>query len=49
MIVITGGAGMIGSIVAWQLNRQGRDDLLLVDRPTHPEQWQNLCHRTYVD
>lgn len=49
MIVITGGAGMIGSIVAWQLNRQGRDDLLLVDRLTHPEQWQNLCHRTYVD
>lgn len=49
MIVITGGAGMIGSIVAWQLNRQGRDDLLLVDRPTHPEQWQNLCHRTYAD
>lgn len=49
MIVITGGAGMIGSMIAWQLNQQGLDDLLIVDRQTHPEQWQNLCHRRYAD
>ncbi|MCX7627556.1 MAG: ADP-glyceromanno-heptose 6-epimerase [Methylophilaceae bacterium] len=49
MIVITGGAGMIGSMIAWQLNRQGRDDLVLVDRQTHPDQWQNLCHRRYAE
>jgi ADP-L-glycero-D-manno-heptose 6-epimerase len=49
MIVITGGAGMIGSMIAWQLNQQGRDDLVIVDRQTHAEQWQNLCHRRYVE
>lgn len=50
MIVITGGAGMIGSMIAWHLNTQeGRDDLVIVDRCKHPEQWQNLCHRHYAD
>jgi ADP-L-glycero-D-manno-heptose 6-epimerase len=49
MIVITGGAGMIGSMIAWQLNQQGRDDLIIVDRQKHAEQWQNLCHRRYAD
>lgn len=47
MILITGGAGMIGSMIAWQLNQNGRDDLVIVDRQTHAEQWQNLCHRRY--
>ena len=50
MIVITGGAGMIGSMIAWHLNKElGRDDLIIVDRLKHPEQWQNLCHRRYAD
>src|SRR3990167_777338 len=49
MIIITGGAGMIGSMVAWCLNQQGDDHLLIVDDMHHPEQWQNLCHRKYVN
>ncbi len=50
MIVITGGAGMIGSIIAWHLNTQlKRDDLIIVDNITHEEQWQNLVHRQYVE
>lgn len=49
MIVITGGAGMIGSMIAWQLNQDGRDDLVIVDRQKHADQWQNLCHRSYAD
>ncbi len=49
MIVITGGAGMIGSIIAWHLNtRLNRDDIVIVDRITHEEQWQNLAHRQYA-
>ena len=49
MIVITGGAGMIGSMIAWHLNQiSGRDDLVIVDRQHHPEQWQNLVHRRYA-
>lgn len=49
MIVITGGAGMIGSIMAWHLNKLGRQDLVIVDRITHENQWQNLVHRHYAE
>ena len=49
MIVITGGAGMIGSIIAWHLNTKlKRDDLVIVDRITHEDQWQNLVKRQYI-
>lgn len=50
MIVITGGAGMIGSIMAWHLNTKlGREDLVITDRITHENQWQNLVHRKYAE
>lgn len=50
MIVITGGAGMIGSMIAWHLNTfSQRDDLLIVDRITHADQWQNLVKRHYAN
>ena len=49
MIVITGGAGMIGSMIAWHLNTVlGREDIVIVDRITHENQWQNLTHRQYA-
>ena len=49
MIVITGGAGMIGSIIAWHFNTKlNRDDLVIVDRITHGDQWQNLVKRQYA-
>lgn len=48
MIVITGGAGMIGSMIAWHLNTKlGRDDLVITDSISHEDQWQNLVHRDY--
>lgn len=50
MIVITGGAGMIGSIIAWHLNSKlCRNDLVIVDHITHENQWQNLVHRNYIE
>lgn len=50
MIVVTGGAGMIGSMIAWHLNQNlGRDDVVVVDRIEQPDQWQNMCHRRLVD
>ena len=49
MIVITGGAGMIGSIIAWHLNTKlQRDDLVITDHITHENQWQNLVKRQYA-
>lgn len=49
MIVITGGAGMIGSIIAWHLNTKlQRNDLVITDHITHENQWQNLVKRQYA-
>jgi len=48
MVVITGGAGMIGSMIAWHLNTQcNQQDIVIVDDITHESQWQNLVHRQY--
>lgn len=35
MIIVTGGAGLIGSAVVWKLNQQGRDDIVIVDHLAH--------------
>lgn len=32
MLIVTGGAGFIGSALVWRLNRLGRNDILIVDR-----------------
>jgi len=48
MVVITGGAGMIGSMMAWHLNTHcHQQDIVIVDDITHESQWQNLVHRQY--
>ena len=31
MIVVTGGAGFIGSVLIWKLNAMGISDILVVD------------------
>jgi len=50
MIVVTGGAGFIGSCLAWKLNEMGRKDLLIVDSEgTKAPKDQNLRKRKYVD
>lgn len=49
MIVITGGAGFIGSAIACQLNRQGINDLLIVDHLGASEKWKNLVPLRYLD
>lgn len=42
MIVVTGGAGLIGSALIWGLNQRGRSDILVVDDVDHPEKKKNL-------
>ena len=41
MIIVTGAAGFIGSVVVQKLNEIGRDDILLVDNFSHPLKIQN--------
>jgi len=42
MILLTGAAGFIGSILARELNKLDRNDLILVDRLGSDEKWKNL-------
>ncbi|HNV85852.1 MAG TPA: ADP-glyceromanno-heptose 6-epimerase [Candidatus Omnitrophota bacterium] len=50
MIVVTGGAGFIGSCLAGRLNELGRTDLLLVDnRGTECPKASNLKKRKFAD
>ncbi len=49
MIIITGAAGFIGSILAQHLSRNGKRDLLLVDKFTKPAKWKNLVGMNFSD
>ncbi|MCC6352646.1 MAG: ADP-glyceromanno-heptose 6-epimerase [Verrucomicrobiae bacterium] len=41
-VLVTGGAGFIGSAVVWQLNRLGCDDILVTDMLGTCDKWVNL-------
>lgn len=49
MIIVTGGAGFIGSSVIWQLNQRGLTDILVVDNLSSSEKWKNLVNRRFSD
>jgi ADP-L-glycero-D-manno-heptose 6-epimerase len=48
-IVVTGGAGLIGSALVWALNRRGIDDILIVDRLDDSEKWKHLVPLRFID
>ena len=41
-IVVTGGAGFIGSCLVWKLNSQGLTDIIVVDHLDSSQKWRNL-------
>ncbi len=49
MIVVTGGAGFIGSALVWKLNSRGIEDILIVDKLGTTEKWRNLVSLKYLD
>ncbi len=52
MIIVTGGAGFIGSALVWRLNQRGEEDILIADHLDASEKWKNLVplrFRDYLD
>jgi len=49
MIIVTGGAGFIGSNVVHTLNRRGRDDILVVDDLTDGTKFANIADARLCD
>ncbi len=49
MIVLTGGAGFIGSAIVWKLNQQGKTKIIIVDELGKDEKWKNLVGLKYED
>ncbi len=49
MIVVTGGAGFIGSAIVWKLNKLGNDKIIIVDELGKEEKWKNLVGLRFED
>ena len=49
MILVTGGAGFIGSAIVAELNARGVEDILIVDILDRDEKWKNLRNLRFAD
>ena len=49
MLVVTGGGGFIGSVLAWALNEAGRADIVIVDRFGSDDKWRNIAKRDFFE
>ena len=49
MIVVTGGAGFIGSAFVWKLNQEGIDDIVIVDHLGTSDKWKNLVNLRFIE
>lgn len=48
-VLVTGGAGFIGSALVWELNRLGYENIVVSDRLCTDEKWKNLVPLRFHD
>ena len=48
-IIVTGGAGFIGSCIVRSLNDNGFKDIIIVDNIKKTEKWKNLVNKDYIE
>ena len=47
-IIVTGGAGFIGSCIVRELNDRGIEDIIIVDHIAQTDKWMNLRNKRYT-
>jgi len=48
-IIVTGGAGFIGSCIVRLLNEMGHTDIVVVDNINTTEKWKNISNKEYTE
>lgn len=48
MIIVTGGAGFIGSCIVRTLNDAGKEDIIIVDNIASTDKWMNIRNKKYI-
>jgi ADP-L-glycero-D-manno-heptose 6-epimerase len=49
VIILTGGAGFIGSCFLWKLNQKGVGNVIVVDNLGNGSKWKNLAGKQFID
>lgn len=48
-VIVTGGAGFIGSCVVRHLNDMGIEDIIIVDNIAQTDKWKNMVNKRYTE